>query len=153
MKRKGIIFLYVIALISLGFAREFVFVNLNTIIINVKFNESYTYNHFFSFLSGFNYITLYISKWFLTAFFIGLFMFLQIKFSLFLYKEIYFKKWFLFFYVLLIFLASLAYFVGWLLNVNREGYIISRLLLGLLQSPFPIIFLIPVKYFYKKNIS
>jgi len=47
----------------------------------------------------------------------------------------------------------LAYLIGLLFNVNKESYVISRLLLGLLQSPFPIIFLTPVNYFYKKNIS
>jgi len=153
MKRKGIIFLFVTLLITSGFIRELVFVNLNTIIINVKFNESYAYNHFFSFFSSFDYKTLYILKWFLTTFFIGLFMFLQLKFSMFLFNEIYFKKWLIFFYVLLIVLATLSYLIGWLFNVNKEAYLISRLLLGLLQSPFPIIFLTPVNYFYKKNIS
>jgi hypothetical protein len=153
MKKKVIVFLFVIALIFIGFIREFLFVNLNTIIINLKFKENYSYHHFFTFLTNYNYFSLYVSKWLLTAIFIILFLTIQIQFSYYLFKENYLKKWFLYFYLTLIILASIGYLSGWVYNNIKHGYAISRLFLGILQSPLPIIFLTPISHFYKKNIS
>lgn len=153
MKRKLITAAFIILLIVLGFFREFVFVNINTLIYNNKFNENYPFHWLFQSFSGFNYSGLYISKWFLTALFIILFYLLQLKISYLLFEEKKFKKWFFYLYVILISLSVITFFVGWLFSDVRQGYTFSRLFLGFLQSPLPIVFLTPVCYFYKKNIS
>ena len=153
MKRKGIIFLFILVLIALGFFREFVFVNINTMIYNARFNENYPISNFFSFIAHLNHKTLYIMKWVLTAVFIALFLFMQIQFSNYLFEKRNFKNFFLLFYLCLNVLASIAYFSGWIFNNLQQGYTFSRLFLGILQSPLPIIFLTPVFYFYEKNIS
>jgi len=53
------------------------------------------------------------------------------------------------------------YYLKWMLtpafilllgNIN-EGYTFSRLFAGIVQSPLPILVLLPVCYLYKKNIS
>jgi len=153
MKRKLIIILFVIFLIILGFFREFVFVNINTLIYNNKFNENYPYNSFFNSIDSFHFKSLYFAKWFLTAFFIYFFYFLQIRFSWFLFYEKKFKNWIFYLYSFLVMLSIITFLIGWLFNDLRQGYTFSRLFLGFLQSPLPTVFLTPVCYFYKKNIS
>jgi hypothetical protein len=153
MKRKLIIILFIISLITLGFIREFIFVNINILIYNNKFNEHYPFHLLFKSISTFNYKELYTSKWFLTAIFIILFYLIQRKISYFIFEENIFKKWFFYLYLILIVLATITFFAGWLFNDVRQGYTFSRLFLGFLQSPLPIVFLTPVCYFYKKNIS
>lgn len=153
MKRKLIITFFIISLIILGFFREFVFVNINTLIYNNKFNENYPHDSLFTIISGFNYKGLYASKWFLTSTFVVLFYFIQIQFSYFLFRDKLFKTWFLYLYVILALLSFITFISGWLFNDLMQGYVFSRLFLGFLQSPLPTVFLTPFCYFYKKNIS
>ena len=40
--------------------------------------------------------------------------------------------------------------IGWLTGSFHRGYTFSRVFLGILQSPLPVMFLIPVHYFAKK---
>jgi hypothetical protein len=153
MKRKLIIVIFILIIVASGFFREFVFVNVNTLIYNNKFHENYPFNPLFKILSDFNYIGLYSSKWFLTAFFVLFFYFLQVKFNFFLFREEKFKKWYLFLYMVLIIFSVITFLSGWIFNDLKQGYTFSRLFLGFLQSPLPTVFLTPVCYFYKKNIS
>lgn len=151
MKRKVFIALgFVGVLIVLGFLREFIFVNTNSILYSKFYNENYPVHSFFNFFKDKSYNFIYISKWFLTFLFILMYFYSQVLTAKFLLKENILRKWFFFFYLFLVILSVITFAVGWLAGNLNQGYIFSRLFLGILQSPLPIMFLLPVYFFTKK---
>lgn len=151
MKRKVFIALgFVGVLIVLGFLREFIFVNTNSILYSKFYNENYPIHSFFNFFKSKSYNFIYISKWFLTFLFILMYFYAQVLTTKFLLKDNILRKWFFFFYLFLVILSVITFAVGWLAGNLNQGYIFSRLFLGILQSPLPIMFLLPVYYFTKK---
>lgn len=154
MKRKISIGLFVIALLVLGFFREMLFVNINSVLYNKYFQPkdyAHIYHSVFGFLTGFSYKTLYISKWFITLGFVFLFWFIQKKFIFYLFAEKKSVFWLVMLYLSLLLLAGISFGTGWLLGNLEQGYRFSRIFMGLLESPAPCMILIPLTYFYKKQ--
>lgn len=151
MIKKGlVIFGFVAIIIGLGFLREFVFVNTNSILYSKYYNENYPLHPFFNFFRDKSYNFIYLSKWFFTTAFVILYFYSQVVTAKFLLKENILTKWFFYFYLFLVILSVITFMVGWLAGNINQGYTFSRLFLGILQSPLPIMFLIPVYYFTKK---
>jgi len=151
MKRKGLIaFVFIAVLIVLGFLREFIFVNTNSILYSKYYNEDFPLHPFFNFFRDKSYNFIYISKWFLTFLFILMYFYAQVLTAKFLLKENILRNWFFFFYLFLVILSVITFGLGWLAGNLNQGYTFSRLFLGILQSPLPIMFLLPVYYFTKK---
>jgi hypothetical protein len=150
MKKAGIALLLLAALIAIGFLREFIFVNTNGILYTKLYHIDYTFPSFFSFFLSKSYRFVYISKWFLTAAFIAAYYLLQLLTAKWLLKEGPIKKWLLLFYLFLVILSVITFGIGWLAGSLNQGYTFSRVFLGILQSPLPIMFLIPVHYFARK---
>lgn len=150
IKKIAIIFVFLAILVGLGFLREFVFVNTNSILYSKYYNENYPLHPFFSFFRDKSYNFIYVSKWVLTLVFILFYFFAQVLTARFLLKTNILQKWFFFFYLFLVILSVIAFGIGWIAGNINQGYIFSRVFLGILQSPLPIMFLIPVYYFSKK---
>ena len=151
MTKKVLIAIGFIAIIVvLGFLREFIFVNTNSILYSKYYNENYPLHTFFNFFRDKSYNFIYVSKWLLTFLFILTYFYTQVFTAKFLLKENILRKWFFFFYLFLVILSVITFTVGWLTGHLNQGYTFSRLFLGILQSPLPIMFLLPVYYFTKK---
>lgn len=150
MKRKAVLILLVVLLIVLGFLREFIFVNTNSVLYSKYYNEDYKIHPFFNFYKSFSYSAIYAGKWILTAFFIIAYFALQYFFCKQLLKDNITQKWLLLFYVFLVILSALTFGIGWIAGSMNQGYTFSRIFLGILQSPLPVMFVLPVHYFSKK---
>ena len=136
-----------IAFIAVGILRDFIFVNWNYQLDTTEHHRSFTYAHsFFDFISDWTYTKLYWSKWVLTAvfcslnFFIGYLFFsnqLQKKQLLYLYLTV---------GVVAILIFSTSYF-----NF-KKGYLLSREIIGFLQSPLPTVILYFTSVVFPKKV-
>ena len=150
MTRKIKIALFVLALLVLGFFRETLFISINSALYDKFYNEN---NNrvvwFLSFLNLFSYQTIYTAKWFITTLFVFMYWFIQRRFLLFLFTEKRIVRWLSILYLSLFLLAGVFFIAGWVFGKINDGYVFSRLFMGLLQSPAPCMILIPAMYLYK----
>jgi hypothetical protein len=142
--KKLIIFLVIVGFIFLGFTREFFFVHFNTVLYNISHNENYEIPESFHFFYRFDYYTLYIAKWFITPSFIAVFFILQWILLKSVIPEKKVRTWLIYFYLILLLLSMLSFGTGYLFGYLKLGYRFSRLFFGILQSPVPVMFLLPV---------
>ena len=134
----------------LGFFRETLFISINSALYDKFYNEN---NNrvvwFLSFLNLFSYQTIYTAKWFITPLFVFMYWFIQRRFLLFLFTEKRIVRWLSILYLSLFLLAGVFFIAGWVFGKINDGYVFSRLFMGLLQSPAPCMILIPAMYLYK----
>lgn len=152
-KKVLIAFVFIIILIGLGFLREFIFMNTNSALYSNYYNENYPIHPLFHFFKDKSYNFIYISKWVLTFLFILMYFYAQVLTAKSFLKDNILSKWFFYFYLFLVILSVITFGIGWLAGNLNKGYTFSRLFLGILQSPLPLMFLLPVYYFTKKNKS
>ena len=154
MNRKIKVILFVLLLISLGFFRETLFVNINAVLYTKYFN---TVDHsgllLERFIIVFSYNTIYTAKWFITPFFAFVYWFVQKQFLLLLFNEKKTTMWLSILYLSLFLLAGIFLVAGWAFGNLTQGYTFSRLFMGLLQSPAACMILIPVTYLNTKTNS
>ncbi len=152
MSRKSKIIFFVFVLLALGFFRETLFVSINSSLYDKFYNEN---NHhivwFLSFIKCFSYRTIYIAKWFITPLFVFLYWFIQKNFLFFLFPEKRIVQWLGVLYLSLFLLAGVFFAAGWVFSNVNDGYVFSRLFMGLLQSPVPCMILIPAMYLYRQT--
>src|ERR1700739_1531504 len=114
MNRKVRILLFILLLLLLGFFRETLFVSINSALYDKFYN---TNNHrvvwFLSFLTFFSYKTIYISKWFISPFFVFIYWYTQRRFLLFLFNEKRITHWLTILYLSLFLLAGVFFMTGW----------------------------------------
>lgn len=122
--------------ILLGMLRDFVFVNWNYQLDYEAYHRDFSYAHsFFNFLNVWTYKQLYWGKWLLTAFFVA-FNFLVGYF--FLKDHASQKK----LRLLYLWVGSFALFIFSTQMIGfSKGYLLSREIMGFLQSPLPTIIL------------
>lgn len=144
MLNRFFIPLSVIILIALSFFRESVFVNINTHMWHLFYHNDKTYlAPYLSFLQQLSYSQFYWFKWALTVFFSLLFLFLSCIIIQLVFKEKKFIRWTIYSFAAIMAVSALAFVIGKLLNRSEDGYIISHFFMGMIQSPFVLIFLIP----------
>lgn len=146
MKKNKKIFLalFIILLIALSFFRESVFININAHMWYLYYQNDKSYLlPWLSFLKPLSYSQLYSLKWILTVFFSILFFSLTSIIIKLMFNEWKFIKWTLIVFCGFLSVAALSYTAGILFNNTSDGYIVSRFFIGLVQSPFLLIFLIP----------
>lgn len=152
MQRKIKVAAFISSLILLGFFREYLFVSMNAQLYYKYHNESNPHPFFIEkYLSVFSYYGLYIAKWVLTPGMAFIFWRLQKSFLFFLFSDAQVVKWLTLLYFLFVGLAGVFLVLGWLLNNIENGYVFSRLFMGLLQSAVPCMVLIPIAYLRKNN--
>lgn len=148
MKFKGresiIIFFVIIVFIAVGFLRDAVFMNINSQLYKLYF-KNYTYS-LPDWLSTFNtwpYMKLYYFKYVLTALFVLLYLGLSLFIVKLFTRDITKIKWVFYAYGIVLALSLITYLGGYFLNNFPKGYLFTRNLLGLLQSPFITMIIIP----------
>jgi hypothetical protein len=149
-KNKIIAVVLILVLIALGFFREYLFVNINVVLYNKLNGETYTVVPILSFFEGFSYNSVYACKWIFTGLFSLLFFLLQAELLKRIFAEKNIVKWLLYFYLVLILLAILAFGTGYISGNLESGYRFSRMFMGILQSPVPLMFMIPVGILKRK---
>lgn len=144
MPNRFLIPLFVLFIIVLSFLRESVFVDINAHMWYLFYQNDKSYlAPYLSFLDPLNYGQLYWFKWILTFFFSVLFLFLSCVVIRLIFKEKKFIRWTVYSYAAIVLVAAVAFLTGKLFNKAEDGYLISRFFMGMVQSPFMLIFLIP----------
>ncbi len=144
LKDSLIILLLIILFVAVGFLRDAVFININSQLYKLYFkNYAFTLPNWLAYFNAWPYMKLYYFKYFLTVTFIILY-FLLTALSVKLFtgdtKNI---KWVFYAYAIVLILSLLSFSIGYFFNNFSKGYLFARNLLGLLQSPFITMIIIP----------
>ena len=131
-----------VILLILGYLKDFIFININTHLFYVKRNLEDLRSHtFFNFLNNFSFKTVYYLKYFLTAFFLSTYYFVSVL-VLRILNKINLVKYLKIIYLVVIFISAAFFLGGFFLNQPETGYSVSRVFIGPLESPLPLIFLL-----------
>jgi hypothetical protein len=146
MKASKILLLVLLGLVFLasGFFRDFVFLNVNeqTRVTYYHACDS-SLNPAFRSISSWSYNRLYFLKWALTFLFSFLFMGLTMAFIRIVFTETRYLRLVALSYAVLIILAGLFFFGGWLAGHSEDSYRIARFLMGMAQGPIVLMILLP----------
>ncbi len=147
MIRKISLLLLVLFIFAfVGFSRDFLFKNTNTHLGAKLYEMDYSTHNFMDVLQNFSYWTIYTLKWIMTILFAALYYLIQRIVLVKTVKANFVKKWLNFMYLFLLLLSALALGIGWVFGDIERGYTFSRIFMGILQSPLPIMFLMPVAF-------
>lgn len=150
-RRTSFYIAIVIVIVTLGFLREFIFVNLNYQLGKLYYLEYYHSNEYnyqlpasLPIFGSMSYIQLYWTKWFLS----GLFALLYFGISYFALRRIFpAARWVakitIGLYVAVFAVAVLCYLYGFLPGKSAQGYSLALDFMHMLQSPIPLMILIP----------
>ena len=140
-------------LLVLGFGRDFVFVNLNYQASKVYYHQQYEYKipTLLSFIETWSYTKLYYAKWGLTILFTVVYALITYLFINAIFNSKLFNKLTIFIYLVIIGCAFIAFLLGYFLGDSLKGYTISRQLMGIVQSPLVLMFLLPALYLNKNK--
>ena len=145
--------LFFVLFATLGFSREFLFVNINNQLYKLYYGHSnLAVPNSLKFISHISYTSLYYSKYFLTIFYyLAYFMtsFFAVKM---LCNSNYFYRWIIYIYILLIVFGVISMAYNYLANNSLGGdeYTFSRWLMGIAQSPLVAFFIIASEKLYHK---
>lgn len=144
MINRLFISVFVLLIIALSFFRESIFININAHMWYLFYENDKTHlSSYLKFLKSFSYKEIYWFKLGLTIFFSMIFLFFSCIIIFLIFKEKKLIRWTIFSYLTIILVAGMAYLTGTLFNSLEQGYLISRFFMGMVQSPFLLIFLIP----------
>ncbi|HWY12468.1 MAG TPA: hypothetical protein VN026_14140 [Bacteroidia bacterium] len=154
LKNKSILFVFFGALFALlGYYREYFFGNYNNAMyLLYNHNTTVPVNENFNYFLGLSYKTAYYLKYVFTLVFFILFFGLS-YWSLKVFKaNKNLLKWFTYSYLVLLLLSSVlmlwSYFVR--VNLDSDEYSVSRWLMGIAQSPLPVLFFLATNKLNKK---
>ena len=143
-KRILAIIVFAIMFISLGFLREFLFVNINCQLGFLYYNyEKSCLDKDLYELATWTYDRLMDLKWYLTILFTVLYLFLTLGTLQAIFNEKKCLYWTIAGYLGVILLSGFLYMGGNILGFPNEGYRMARVCMGVLQSPLPLMVLIP----------
>ena len=143
---SSILYLSILAIliIALGFLRLFLFENINYHLQFLYYDMERSYMaESLNFLRSFTYDELYEIKWILTILFsltYLLFTCLVIKLLFCVRKYV---LWTIYIFAAIIFISFVLYTSGYLINQDAIGYRLARICMGVVQSPLPLMVLIP----------
>ena len=137
-----LIILFSLSLV-LGFIREKTFVTINFRLRDIFKNDFRTeIPNWLQFIEAFDYSQLYYFKWFLTILFAAVFLLLTVLIVNTFFENRANQKITIIIFLSVFIISFLGYIVGLILGNINKGYTFSRFFMGLLQSPFIIIFII-----------
>lgn len=144
--KKGFyIIISIFVFFLLGYFRDYLFVNINDALYYISHNSfpvQHSVDNKLTILLELSYSQLYYTKWMLTIIFSAAFLILSMgTLKFFFAKEKYFQP-LLFIYIFLIIISSALTLLGILLKDNTWTYKISRFLMGISQSPLPLMIII-----------
>lgn len=144
LKEALLILLLIVVFIAVGFFRDAVFMNINSQLYKLYFkNYEYTLPNWLSVFQEWPYMKLYYFKYVLTALFVLLYLILSLVSVGIFTGNLKNSKWVFYAYAIVLILAIITYTSGYLLNNFPKGFLFTRNLLGLLQSPFIVMVIIP----------
>jgi hypothetical protein len=150
--RKVLTALLVLVYISLGFFREFVFLNVNEQMRVTYYNATDSHlSPVLNVLTEFSYAQLYYSKWPLTLLFAALFCLLAVLVIRTAFNTKVYTKLILLAYSGVFVLGALLFFAGTLLGNSAAVYDLSRFLAGLVESPLLLLMLGAGILYYRKS--
>mgnify|MGYP006141722433 FL=1 len=142
LKKKTLIASSIIAVIILGFFREFLFTHINEQLFALWYDEPSRASDAIPFLKSVDYYTLYSTKWFLTALFSVLFFGVTIGILKIIFDKSYWKE-IVIIYGVLIACSVITTGYGYATNTLEETYLLARLFMGVAQSPLILMVMIP----------
>lgn len=150
--RKAVTALLVLVYISLGFFREFVFLNVNEQMRVTYYHATDSHlSPVLSVLESFSYAQLYYSKWPLTLLFAALFCLLAVIVIRTAFNTKVYTKLIVLAYLGVFLLGALLFLAGTLFGNNAAVYDLSRFLAGLVESPLLLLMLGAGILYYRKS--
>ena len=145
-------FLALLLIIASGFLRLFLFENINSQLVYLYYHKDFSYmSDKLSILKSFSYDDLMWVKWYLTVFFTITYLFL----SCWVLKTVFNRNAYLWYtaYIFtgVVLISFLLYFGGIVFEEPGEGYRLARFCMGLVQSPIPLMILIPAFKLMENN--
>lgn len=150
LKKKTLIASSIIAVIILGFFREFLFTHINEQLFALWYDEPSRASDAIPCLKSVDYYTLYYTKWFLTALFSVLFYGVTIGLLKIIFDTSYWKE-ILIIYGALIACSVITMAYGYATNTLEETYLLARLFMGVAQSPLVLMVMIPGIWLRKRS--
>lgn len=154
-KKIGFYLLAIIALLILGFYRDFLFKNMNALLQAWDNDMDYSMPISLHFFENLEYTTIMNLKWVFTlvfSLFYLLVSFITIKY---MFQNKKYLRLTFGAYLILISISSVFIFIGMAFeNTSDKMYEFAHYLMGITQSPILLMILIPVfKLFEKENIK
>lgn len=151
--KKAVLYLLFLAIFALlGFAREFLFVNINNQLYILYYgHSSLEVPASLQFITRFDYTTLYYSKYGWTALFFTLYFFATFLCVRRLGFDKKFSRWAVYIYALLLILSVISMAWGYFVHnrIGDEEYSFSRWIMGIAQSPLVAFFLVASAALYQ----
>ena len=138
----------------LGFAREFIFVNINSRLYSLYYHHNdYLLPTSLSFLSNFDFDELYYIKYPLTIFCFLTYYFISFFTVKIICKDEKIAYSVFYIYLILLVLSGVSISLGYFINnqIDSYSYTFSRWLMGVAQSPLVAFFMIASKKLYRNN--
>jgi len=150
LKKKTLIASSIIAVIILGFFREFLFTHINEQLFALWYDEPSRASDAIPCLKSVDYYTLYYTKWFLTTLFSVLFYGVTLGLLKIIFDTSYWKE-ILIIYGVLIACSVITMAYGYATNTLEETYLLARLFMGVAQSPLVLMVMIPGIWLRKRS--
>jgi hypothetical protein len=143
-KEKLLLLLVVILFVAVGFFRDAVFMNLNSQLYKLYFkNYEYELPSWLSFFESWPYMRLYYFKYVITSLFVLFYLLLSLLSINIFTRNSKNMKWVFYAYGIVLILSILTYLGGYFINNFSKGFLFTRNLIGMLQSPFITMIIIP----------
>lgn len=143
-KEKLLILIVVIVFVAVGFFRDAVFMNLNSQLYKLYFkNYDYTLPNWLSFFESWPYMQLYYFKYVITTLFVIFYLILSLLSIKLFTRNSKNMKWVFYAYAIVLVLSIITYAGGYFFNNFSKGFLFTRNLIGMLQSPFITMIIIP----------
>jgi hypothetical protein len=134
----------IVTIILLGFLRLYLFENINHQLAFIYYENEVSYvTEELSFIADYSYDTLMSVKWLLTIFFTIGYLALTLGIINILFSNKEFIHITLLIFSLIVFASFLLYFIFGFFNESALGYRLARFCMGVVQSPLPLMILIP----------
>lgn len=144
IKRNIFIILITCILLSLGYYRDFVFVNINALLKARDFRMDYSMPSSLEFFNNYGYNTLVKIKWLLTLLFSGFYLILSSFAISLLFNNKKYLNITIAVYIIVTIVSGLFIASGLIFEtIGSKMYDFSRYLMGMLQSPIILMILIP----------
>jgi hypothetical protein len=146
-KKAFSFFLLIFTILFLGYFRDFVFVNINSLIQAKTYKQEFMMPFTLSFLNKFDYSTLIILKWlntFLFCFLYFIITLISLQLSFAKSENENFTIITLTSYGAILLISALLILIGFIFSSTSEKmYEFARYLMGMAQSPIILMILIP----------
>jgi hypothetical protein len=153
-KESLLIFVLIVFFIALGFFRDAIFMNINSQLYKLYFkNYEFSLPDWLSIFNSWPYMKLYYFKYVLTALFVTLYFFLSLISVRAFSGNFKNSKWVFYAYGIVLALSLITYLGGYFMNNFPKGFLFTRNLLGLLQSPFIVMVIIPALKLEKSSLK